>query len=234
MFVWYEHFATEHVRGHHPRLGTREDPATARFGETFREFFWRTVPAQFKSAWHLEKVRLGDANMSWYDPRMLRHRVLQGVIAADRDRRRLSVFFGWIAGVFFLMQARMAVMLLEAVNYIEHWGMTRAGKTVTAIDSWDTDNWFTLLHAGRAVAARRSPRAGLAPVSTAAPLRGQPRRCRPATTARSCSRCSATRRYRTLATAELERRKLGPFRGGDAELDAETLSIPGPASSAVA
>src|SRR5436190_12065262 len=37
-FVCYEHFATEHVRGHHPRLGTREDPATARYGEDLKAF----------------------------------------------------------------------------------------------------------------------------------------------------------------------------------------------------
>ena len=33
--VLYEHFYTEHVRGHHVRVGTLDDPATARFGETF-------------------------------------------------------------------------------------------------------------------------------------------------------------------------------------------------------
>ncbi|HEX2678676.1 MAG TPA: fatty acid desaturase, partial [Polyangiales bacterium] len=53
--VLYEHFATEHVRGHHPRIGTPEDPATARFGETHKDFVRRTIPAQFVSAWHLEK-----------------------------------------------------------------------------------------------------------------------------------------------------------------------------------
>ena len=144
MFVCYEQFATEHVRGHHPRLGTREDPATARFGESLRDFFRRTVPAQFKSAWHLEKVRLGDANMKWTDPRMVRHRVLQGVIAEVLITIGYLVVFGPIAMVFFLVQARTAIMLLETVNYIEHWGITRASRTVTPVDSWDTDNSFTL------------------------------------------------------------------------------------------
>ena len=49
--VLYEHFYTEHVRGHHVRVGTPEDPATARFGESFARFYVRTVPAQFRSAW---------------------------------------------------------------------------------------------------------------------------------------------------------------------------------------
>ena len=52
--VFYEHFFTEHLRGHHVRVGTDTDPATARFGESFNRFYARTVPAQFKSAWRLE------------------------------------------------------------------------------------------------------------------------------------------------------------------------------------
>jgi alkane 1-monooxygenase len=144
MFVCYEQFATEHVRGHHPRLGTHEDPATARFGESLRDFFRRTVPAQFKSAWRLEKIRLGDADMKWTDPRMVRHRVLQGVIAEILIVIGYLVVFGPIAMVFFLVQSRTAIMLLETVNYIEHWGITRASRTVTPVDSWDTDNSFTL------------------------------------------------------------------------------------------
>jgi alkane 1-monooxygenase len=59
--VLYEHFYTEHIRGHHARVGTDEDPATARFGESFLHFFRRTVPAQLRSAWRLEARRLGDA-----------------------------------------------------------------------------------------------------------------------------------------------------------------------------
>src|SRR5262249_29469806 len=79
--VLYEHFYTEHIRGHHVRVGTREDPATARFGESFHRFYLRTVPAQFRSAWRLETARLGDVDMKWYDPRLLRSRVVHGLFA---------------------------------------------------------------------------------------------------------------------------------------------------------
>lgn len=56
--VLYEHFYTGHLRGHHVRVGYADDPATARFGETFAQFYFRTLPAQFKNAWRLEKRRL--------------------------------------------------------------------------------------------------------------------------------------------------------------------------------
>ncbi|HEX7669276.1 MAG TPA: fatty acid desaturase, partial [Polyangiaceae bacterium] len=115
MFVCYEQFATEHVRGHHPRLGTGVDPATARFGETLRDFIRRTIPAQFKSAWHLEKIRLGDPHMTLWDARMIRHRVLQGVVAEVGIVIGYLALFGPIAMVFFLLQCRSAIVLLETV-----------------------------------------------------------------------------------------------------------------------
>jgi alkane 1-monooxygenase len=142
--VMYEHFATEHVRGHHPRVGTLDDPATARFGETHRQFVRRTIPAQFRSAWRLEKVRLGDPNLKWFDPRMVRHRVLQGVIVEVAVLVAYFVVWGPLAAAWFFVQARSAVLMLETVNYIEHWGLVREAKKVESVDSWDTSNWFTL------------------------------------------------------------------------------------------
>jgi alkane 1-monooxygenase len=232
MFVWYEHFATEHVRGHHPRIGTPADPATARFGETFHQFYWRTVPAQLKSAWQLEKVRLGDAGMKWYDRRMLRHRVLQGITAQVLITAGYVHFFGWLAAFFFIMQARMAVVLLEVVNYIEHWGLRRAGRTVTAVDSWDTDNWFTLYtlvglsrHADHHARASR-------PYQLLRHFQDSPKM--PAgyygTIVLALFRNA---QYQKLATAELERKQLGPFRKGEASAH-EGGALHDAASTAVA
>ncbi len=141
--VCYEHFFTEHVRGHHARVGTPEDGATARYGESFRAFWKRTVKQQFVSAWRLEQKRLGDVDMKVWDARNLRNRNLHGILMALAWLVGLGLAFGPGAGVLFLFQAYWAVKLLEAVNYFEHWGLTRSGKKVQVVDSWDTDNWFT-------------------------------------------------------------------------------------------
>lgn len=206
----YEHFATEHVRGHHPRVGTEADPATARFGETYNAFFARTVPAQFKSAWHLEKVRLGDANMGLWDRRMLQNRVLQGVVVQLAVLLGTLVFLGLMAVVAFLTVAITAIRLLEAVNYFEHWGLIRRGKGVRTMDSWDTDSWFTLYtlvglsrHADHHATASRPyqqlrhfddspklPFGYFGMVVTAVALNGK---------------------FQELMTEELKRKKLGPF-----------------------
>jgi len=214
MFVWYEHFATEHIRGHHPGLGKHTDAATARFGESFREFYFRTLPAQFKSAWRLEKVRIGEPTMSNLDPRMIKHRVLQGVIAQIGITVGYYVLWGPIAMVFFLLQARSAFGLLEAVNYMEHWGITRANpKRVTPVDSWDTDNWLTLhtliglsRHADHHAQASR-------PYQQLRHFEESPQMPRGyyGTILMLMTRNDT---YQKLCTDELKARELGPFRPG--------------------
>ena len=142
--VLYDHFAIEHIRGHHVRVGTPEDPATARFGETAIEFLLRTVPAQFASAWQLEKKRLGDEHLSWRDPRMLQNRMLHGLVVEWGVAAAILVALGPGAFVAYVLQAMLAVRLLEAVNYFEHYGLARTSRRVRPVDSWDTESWFTL------------------------------------------------------------------------------------------
>jgi alkane 1-monooxygenase len=142
--VLYEHFFTEHIRGHHSRVGTPDDPATARFGEGPHRFFLRTVPAQLRSAWRLECKRLGDERMRWWDARLLRSRVLRGLVAEWAVAAAVLVGLGAGAFAAYLLQALIAVRLLEAVNYFEHWGLARAARRVRTVDSWDSDSWFTL------------------------------------------------------------------------------------------
>jgi alkane 1-monooxygenase len=213
--VLYEHFFTEHLRGHHVRVGTREDPATARFGESYQTFFLRTVPGQLRSAWQLETARLGDAEMPWNDPRLLRSRVLHGLVFEWGLAFAVLVCLGPGAFALYLGQAFIAVRLLECVNFFEHWGLERRGPRTTALDSWDTTSWFTLYtliglsrHADHhAFAARpyeqlrhhdsspKLPRGyfGMVFLALARP-----------------------RRFQRLMTAELERRRLGPFAEGSA------------------
>ncbi|MEY4580044.1 MAG: hypothetical protein RL701_4747 [Pseudomonadota bacterium] len=212
--VFYEHFATEHVRGHHPRVGTTDDPATARFGESHRQFLRRTIPAQFKSAWHLEEARLQLATFTWYSPRRLRHKVLQGAIAEVTLLCCIAGFFGPIALFFFLIQTICTLVLIETVNYIEHWGLVRSGKRVVAVDSWDAENWFThytlvglARHSDHHAQASR-PFQKLRHFYDTAKL--------PSGYYSSIMQAvMQNAKYRAYATAELQRRGLGPFRTDD-------------------
>ncbi len=140
----YEHFATEHIRGHHSRVGTKNDPATAYLGESFETFWRRTVPAQFKSAWRLENQRLGITTPRICHKRLLQHRVFQGLIFECGLVLGIFWYFGVTALAAFAIQAYAAVHKLETVNYIEHWGLSQCSNNTGKQLSWDTDSWFTL------------------------------------------------------------------------------------------
>ncbi len=201
--VLYEHFYTEHLRGHHVRVATPDDPATARFGESFNHFYFRTVPAQFVSAWRIEAERAGRA---W----SLRNRVLQGLIAEAALLAVVGVTCGGAAMVGFALQAVFASRALEVVNYFEHWGLTRAERRVRPVDSWDCDSRFTYYaltgltrHSDHHASATR-PYQALRPHADAPLLPRGYIALFPLVMARN-------EKFRELATAELRRRKLGPF-----------------------
>jgi alkane 1-monooxygenase len=222
--VLYEHFYTEHLRGHHLRVGTAEDPATARFGESFHRFYVRTVPAQFKSAWRLEKKRLGDESMSNLDPRMLRHRCLHGLIVGWGAVIAAGLAFGLAAAVVFILQGFFASRLLEIVNYFEHWGLTREAKQVRPRDSWDTHSWFTYY------ALVGLSRHGDHHAAASRPFQ-QLRICDESPTLPSgyigmiLLVILNNARFQKLMTEELRRTRLGPFRGDAADVVGRGASL---------
>lgn len=214
--VMYEHFCTEHVRGHHVRVGTAEDPATARFGERFYPFFKRTVPGQFKNAWSIEIKRHGLQQTPWWHPKHLRNHVLQGLMAEISLAVLIGFVFNWVALAAFVMQSLQAVRLLEVANFFEHWGLARVGPKVRTIDSWDTDSWFTLYtlvglsrHADHHAHASR-PYQQLRYVEESPKLPW-------GYLAMITMVLTNDRLVVKKLTRELERRQLGPFRPADAE-----------------
>jgi alkane 1-monooxygenase len=126
--VSYGHFTIEHNRGHHVRVATPEDPSSARFGEAFWVFLPRTLAGSLRHAWQLD-----------------RREVLLSWLATFCVAATLGVAFGPRAVAFFFGQSAMAVVLLEAVNYVEHYGLQRERLADGRYErpaprhSWDAD-----------------------------------------------------------------------------------------------
>ncbi|MEO0424183.1 MAG: alkane 1-monooxygenase [Pseudomonadota bacterium] len=118
----YGHFYVEHNRGHHVRVATREDPASARYGETYYGFWVRTVFGGFASAWRLEQQRLGREGCgAWH----WRNQVLQGLALTLALFVVTCLWLGAAVLPLLLAQAVIGFSLLEGVNYIEHYGLLR-------------------------------------------------------------------------------------------------------------
>jgi alkane 1-monooxygenase len=120
--VAYGHFFVEHNRGHHVRVATPEDPASARFGETFSEFFPRTVVGGVRSAWDIESRRLARSGRG---PWTWRNDNLQAWAMTAVLYGALVAWLGWIVLPFLVVQAVYGFSLLESVNYLEHYGLCR-------------------------------------------------------------------------------------------------------------
>lgn len=149
--VSYTHFAVEHVHGHHRHVATPEDPATARLGESFYRFLPRTLVGGLASAWRLERERLARRARGPWSPanRMLRYGATQAVLYP-------SVW--WLSGgrglAVFAAQAVTAFMLLEVINYVEHYGLVRQEiapgeyERIGPQHSWDSayrlSNWMLI------------------------------------------------------------------------------------------
>jgi alkane 1-monooxygenase len=147
--VSYTHFCIEHVLGHHRTVATPEDPATSRRGESLYRFYPRTVVGGLRGAWLLERERCARKQIRWSSPRDRRTRYILILTAVYIG---IGLAFGPIGVGLFAVQGVIAFSLLEAINYIEHYGLLRrqlaSGKyeRVLPQHSWNSahrvSNWY--------------------------------------------------------------------------------------------
>lgn len=118
----YQHFFVEHNRGHHKNMATDADPASARLGENIYGFWLRSIGGSWQSAWEIEEERLIKARLpvwSWNNE-MVRFSVVQAIYLAA-----VAFLLGWPGLIGAIAVALIGVLLLETVNYIEHYGLRR-------------------------------------------------------------------------------------------------------------
>jgi alkane 1-monooxygenase len=148
---FYGHFYVEHNRGHHVRVATPEDPASSRMGESFYRFWPRTVYGSLVSAWGKEAARYGRKGRH---PFRAGNNVLNAWAMSAVLWAALALWLGAAVLPFLVLQAVVAFSLLEAVNYLEHYGMLRQLVTsggrqryerVLPSHSWNSNNLATNL-----------------------------------------------------------------------------------------
>lgn len=139
----YMHFYIEHNFGHHMHAATAEDPATARRGQSVYSFWFTSVFRQYVSAWKIQLDLLKRQSrpfLSVYND-MLWFSLIQLLYLSG-----LFLLFGPYIGFLLLASGFIGVLLLESVNYIEHYGLLRnklpSGRyeRVRAIHSWNSNH----------------------------------------------------------------------------------------------
>jgi fatty acid desaturase len=128
-------FSISHVYGHHMRVATPDDPATARRGESMYRFALRSSIGQYREAAEIERKRLERAGRGFWT---WRNQLLQS-IGMSAVFVALSYWCAGTAGVaLWLFAAIVTKFLFENVNYIQHYGLVRIhGTRVEPRHSWD-------------------------------------------------------------------------------------------------
>ncbi len=139
----YMHFTSEHNLGHHKHVATRKDPSTARKGEMIYAFWLRSTWGCYSGAWRLEKTRLSRKGVSFWsiENKMIWFQIIQLAYLLS-----IAIFLGWSFVPFAIAIAIGGFILLETVNYIEHYGLLRKQsesgiyETVKPHHSWNSDH----------------------------------------------------------------------------------------------
>ncbi|MBC3845761.1 alkane 1-monooxygenase [Winogradskyella echinorum] len=139
----YMHFYIEHNFGHHLHAATPEDPATARYNQSVYSFWITSTVRQYLKAWKIQLSLLKNNNKSFLSVKndMFWFAVIQVSYLAA-----IMLFFGVTAFIFAILAAIVGFVLLETVNYIEHYGLlrlkTKSGRyeRVKEIHSWNSNH----------------------------------------------------------------------------------------------
>ena len=132
--VCYGAFKTEHVRGHHLWVATERDTASAKRGQLLYTFMVKSIIGTIVNAWRLEREKPLLQNEFW------RLNALSLLFA-------VTIFFtAGLAGLgLFLIASCVAIIELEIINYVEHYGLNREQDSngrfvkVTEQHSWNVN-----------------------------------------------------------------------------------------------
>ena len=135
--TWDPAFGIEHVHGHHKNVATYNDPESARRGEGVYSFIFRSTVGTLKNAWNWESERLAQKGISTisFQNQMIQVYIRSAIITG------LISLGGSISIVVYFGSVVWAKILLETVNYLEHYGLVRIpGTVIEPKHSWNSNH----------------------------------------------------------------------------------------------
>jgi len=143
---FYMHFLIAHNQGHHRDVATFDDPATSRFNESYYRFLPRIIYGTFVSAWEIENRYCDEKHGTACT---LRNRMIWFTLAILLFPLIFLRLYGYKGMMLQIAIGIGSVMLLELVNYIEHYGLKRKKlesgqyENVNNTHSWNAPHRMT-------------------------------------------------------------------------------------------
>ena len=143
-FSWDCTFAIEHVYGHHKNVCLPEDPATGKRGENIYLFILKAIVKEQVGGWKIEINRLKRKGVNSFS---FHNRMIIGYLRS-LTITILAFTFGGITGMLtVLLVALLSKSSLEAINFVEHYGLVRErGKPVRMRHSWNSNHFFSSIY----------------------------------------------------------------------------------------
>ena len=118
----YMHFYIEHNFGHHLKVATPEDGATAKYNQNLYSFWFSSVTRQYISAWKIQIQKLKSEGFSFFSLKnnMLFYHIIQPVYLIG-----IYFLFSLEVMIFSIIIGIVSFLFLECINYIEHYGLRR-------------------------------------------------------------------------------------------------------------
>ena len=139
----YTHFFIEHNHGHHLHVSTPEDPSTAKYNQNLYSFWIQTVTGTYSKAWQIQKMLNKIDNRSFLS---IKNDMFWFTIIQAGYLLVIYYFFGFKGLLFAIFSGIVGFLLLETINYIEHYGLKRnqlaSGRyeRVTEKHSWNSNH----------------------------------------------------------------------------------------------
>jgi len=118
----YTHFFIEHNHGHHLHVSTPNDPSTAKYNQSLYTFWIQTVFGTYIKAWQIQKKLNQIENRSLFS---LKNDMFWFTIIQISYLLTIYYFFGSIGLLVSVLAGIVGFLLLETINYIEHYGLKR-------------------------------------------------------------------------------------------------------------
>lgn len=141
----YMHFYIEHNYGHHLKAATPEDPATARYNQSLYSFWFTSIAGQYGSAWKIQRDLLQREQRSFFS---FKNDMLYNLLIQLAYLALILLYFGLSGFLIAFFAGLTGVLLLETINYIEHYGLRRKKKDsgryerVREVHSWNSNHIF--------------------------------------------------------------------------------------------
>ena len=139
----YMHFYIEHNYGHHQNAATPQDPASARYNQSVYSFWFTSIFRQYFSAWIIQMDLLKRGNLSFFS---FKNDMLWYIVLQSSYLFGVYYFFGNMGLIAAIGIGVSAAILLETINYIEHYGLSRSKtksgryERVAEIHFWNSNH----------------------------------------------------------------------------------------------